>query len=229
MFNTMRDVPKTPKTHHEDLIWRCTISKNKKRVYVYPHPHFVDVGRGAYIHVSAKGDERGFKGYGGSTLFFTINPPSEELKEFAENHPKLVILKEEVNEEKGRVIHKIGLIGPWHTNGDALLNATGIDLTEEFLTFVVIAEERKHLSGGGNNIHENLKNILHQDSEFTLGKFSRGEIIAQEFANKLNKSVCVYIETQGGASSGTKDPSDKKEETTFSGEFSEEQGAAITA
>lgn len=87
--------------------------------------------------------------------------------------------------------------GPWHANPDSMYNATGIDLRDKSLTFVVVA--RKRIYEGYNAV---LEDILYIDKEPTLGNFSRYEGIAQKFADDEGKPVFYHSESSGGSSNG---------------------------
>lgn len=91
----------------------------------------------------------------------------------------------------------ITLHGPWHSNSNALLHATGVDLTRNHLTFVVIGMDR---DGFYNDLV--IKDVVYQDKDWIEGSFSRGEDIAVAVADKLNKPVVCYSESHGGSSCG---------------------------
>lgn len=88
--------------------------------------------------------------------------------------------------------------GPWHANSDALFNATGVDLRDKSLTFVVVALNRSY-----DEQHRAIyEDILYIDKEPTLGKFDRGDDIARKFADERGHPVACYRESSGGSSSG---------------------------
>lgn len=84
--------------------------------------------------------------------------------------------------------------GPWHSNADALLNATGVDLTHEHLTFGCIS-----LGIEGNMYTNNYKNVIYLDDNYINGDYSRIQNLAQEFANKLNTKVYYTQHSRGGS------------------------------
>ena len=57
--------------------------------------------------------------------------------------------------------------------------------------------------GGLNTI---MTDVLYIEKEPILGSFNRGEILAQEMANKLEKQVMYYSQSMGGSSCGPVKP-----------------------
>jgi len=133
---------------------------------------------GDLIHMwSPSKSKGGFQGYGGSTLTFPMEDGSEfECK------------------------------GPWHSNSEALLKATGVDLTEKHLTFVIISRGQEY--DGPKTI---LKNILYMDLKPMVGKFERGRELAKAFANNLGEKVYLYSKSDGGSSTGSVYPEEQEE------------------
>lgn len=108
----------------------------------------------------------------------------------------------------GRVMNfptKDGVIkiqGPWHSNSDALFEATGIDLRDKHLTWGLIALKRE----SERNSYV-FKDVLHLDPDGgVLGRFERIDELAQKFANSLDKPVAYYMRSHGGSSCGYKYP-----------------------
>lgn len=94
--------------------------------------------------------------------------------------------------------------GPWHSNSASLLEDTGYDATHKYLTQGIIALDcEPHSNKNGVTLH---KEILHRDEEPVLGDYHRIDIMAQEFANKLQKEVYCAVVSMGGGSSGWKKP-----------------------
>jgi len=98
--------------------------------------------------------------------------------------------------------------GPWHSNSDALFEDTGYDVRDKHETFVVVSEGREYLPNQGWN----MLNILYKDEQPEIGRFKRGEEIAQRFANELDKQVFLYCVTPGGSSCGSVKPDHTKGE-----------------
>ncbi len=151
-------------------VYKKAIGKSG-RIWIYSKGK----GAGSFIHVSAdlKENERGyqgFRGYGGSTLQFPLEDGTMEE-----------------------------LIGPWHSNCDALFNDTGIDLRKKHLTFVVISKSREYSKESYSSI---MKDVLYIDAEPQEGLFDRGILMAMEIAKKLNITVVCYKESLGGSSNG---------------------------
>jgi hypothetical protein len=87
--------------------------------------------------------------------------------------------------------------GPWHSNSDDMFRATGVDLRDKSLTFVVVAKSRTY--EGHATV---LEDILYADKEPTLGNFSRYKAIAQKFADDSQEPVFYHSESSGGSSNG---------------------------
>jgi len=87
----------------------------------------------------------------------------------------------------------IRLQGPWHSNSNALFQATGINVRNQHLTQVTISR------GKINNV---MKDVIVDflDDEPKLGLFDRGTKLAQEFVNFVEYPVCCYIKSSGGSS-----------------------------
>jgi len=116
------------------------------------------------------------KGFGGRTLSFTLEDGTIEK-----------------------------LNAPWHTNSGDLFNHTGIDLRGKHLTFVVVSKERKTIQTE-RGYTTKMVDVLYEDDTPIIGKFERGEIIAQKIADELQQAVYCYIESQGGSSNGLREP-----------------------
>lgn len=107
---------------------------------------------------------------------------------------------------------EVKLKGPWHTNCDALLADTGIDVRDKTLSFCVIAKRRVQETIPPSNIYSKtvLLDILYMDKEPVLGPYSRPEIqvMAKAMAVKLGHSIYLHKETHGGGGCGPVDPGD---------------------
>lgn len=95
---------------------------------------------------------------------------------------------------EGEILH---LKGPWATNSEDLLKSTGYDIRDKHFTFVVISEGRAN--EGYNTI---MKDVLYQDKDWTLGKFSRGDELAEKMAQERGKMVMLYSESRNGSANG---------------------------
>lgn len=92
----------------------------------------------------------------------------------------------------------ITLNGPWNTTADALYQDTGYDVTDRHYSFVVISLDYSQKKYEFNNY--TMEDVLYKDNKWLRGKFSRPQELAQGFANKLNRPVYLYRQTQGGVS-----------------------------
>ena len=133
------------------------------------------------IYVAANAEEnlggyKGFRGYGGRTLTFTL--------------------------EDGSTLE---LQGPWHSNSAALFADTEYDVRDKYLTFGVIGLDRSYGPGPGLN-PVTIKDVLYKDECWTLGTFDRIEILAQHYANLLDKPVVRFTKSKGGTSCGFTKP-----------------------
>lgn len=96
--------------------------------------------------------------------------------------------------------------GPWHTNADAMLKATGIDIRATHRTYGCVALKRVYRKDGIQEFH----GILHADTEPVIGLFDRLKNIAQTHADRLGHPVACYSESKGGSSSGWEIPTESK-------------------
>lgn len=101
------------------------------------------------------------------------------------------------------------LKGPWHTNSDDLYNNIGIDLRNKHLTFVVISESRNRIQIE-RRYYTKMVNVLYKDIKSTIGRFDRGEKIAQKIANKSQQCIYCYTQSQGGSSNFSIEPKEDK-------------------
>jgi hypothetical protein len=86
--------------------------------------------------------------------------------------------------------------GPWASNADALFRTTGIDLRDKHLTSVIVAKGRKADFRNGDEYLD----VMYYGVGM-IGKWDRGEKIAQDYANHLKIPVYLYIRSDGGSSS----------------------------
>lgn len=106
--------------------------------------------------------------------------------------------------------------GPWHSNADGLLNATGVDLTNEHLTFGCISLGIEYIKG---KMYSNYKNVIYLDDNYINGDYSRIKNLAQEFANKLNTKVYYTQHSRGGSVAHFYEPKKYKFEELERGSF----------
>lgn len=87
--------------------------------------------------------------------------------------------------------------GPWHTSSEALLEATGVDVTNTHRTFCVIAKRRTYVRG-----EPSFEEVLYKDPQPVVGRFERPEMLAkaEAFADTLGHTVYLYKESFGGSS-----------------------------
>lgn len=87
------------------------------------------------------------------------------------------------------------LKGGWHSNADALLNDTGIDMTKQYRMYIAVAEEFESRSP------EVFKPPLLYDNEF-IGSWDDAKGIIRDLAIKAGKPLAYKHWSVGGASSG---------------------------
>lgn len=93
----------------------------------------------------------------------------------------------------------IEIQGPWWSNAEALFSATGIDVRDTVLSFVVIG---RHIEYNRNG--DIIRDVVYKDDEPTLGPWTRYRTIAREVFQALTneEKLVVYHKTQGGSSYG---------------------------
>lgn len=94
------------------------------------------------------------------------------------------------------------LKGGWHTNSEHLLRETGMDIQDQHHTLVCIGLKR----GKDKYPHYGVADVLYCDEEPTLGRFNRGDLIGQAFADGLNRPVYCGSQSLGGGSYGWRWP-----------------------
>ena len=101
---------------------------------------------------------------------------------------------------------EIKLQGPWHTNSEALLAHTGVDIRDKHSTLLVIGKAVEYFKGDWNPL---IKDLVYCDEEWKIGRFDRKEEI-EEMLNKHQVPLFVYKESKSGSSSGWEYPGDTK-------------------
>lgn len=86
-------------------------------------------------------------------------------------------------------------MGPWHTNSQALFEATGVDVRETHSTICAIG-----LKLGDS--YMSVGDVFYLEKEYVLGRYERYEAIAERFANELQRPVYYNMRSQGGGSGG---------------------------
>lgn len=90
--------------------------------------------------------------------------------------------------------------GPWHTNSQHLLGATGLDITDKHRSKVAVGLKR-------GNEPMCVADVVYIEEENQIGKFNRGDTIAQKIADDLNTVVYCLRRSEGGGSCGPVKPS----------------------
>jgi hypothetical protein len=88
------------------------------------------------------------------------------------------------------------LKGGWHVGSDGLYKDTGVDVRGRCYTQVVIGEYYTHGKGWDD---ETIQDLLYYEEHPVLGSFSRGDSIAQGYADKFNHPVYYYNSSKGGS------------------------------
>jgi hypothetical protein len=90
--------------------------------------------------------------------------------------------------------------GPWHSNTDALLSQTGVDLTKCIITWGCIGTGRESSGSGYTTI---ITNLMHFDPFPLPGEFSRIEKLARQLSKAQDDRPLVYYsQSYGGSSCG---------------------------
>lgn len=84
--------------------------------------------------------------------------------------------------------------GPWNSNSDSMFKATGIDLRNHYLTFVVLGKTRSF----GKNLETIIEDVIYQDKKPTLGSYDR----YKELIKQYPEAKQYYMESHGGSCSG---------------------------
>ena len=93
--------------------------------------------------------------------------------------------------------------GPWHSNSDALFDDTGMDVRDMYLTKVILGLSGIKYQGGHAY---KMQDVIYQEDDYKLGKYKRGEELAQKKADEMGVRVHFWIESMGGAHGFFKDP-----------------------
>jgi len=156
------------KDHDRPLIWRavdCLPSARSGR-WLYP-VRYADGAQEPFphpateVHFHAPGSTSS-QGYGGRKMDFTLDDGSVEHTQ-----------------------------GPWHGSAESLLQDTGVDMQDKYLTFCVIGT-------GHERNPERVTGVLHQDVDYVVSEFDRPQKLAQQYADRLRKSVYLWAATAGG-------------------------------
>lgn len=91
----------------------------------------------------------------------------------------------------------VNLIGPWHTNSSALLQAVGIDLRDKYFTWGCIGTDRYF-----NNGNSGISNLIYIDKEPILGKYDRIDNLAKQLSEERQECLFYYRQTLGGSTLG---------------------------
>lgn len=98
---------------------------------------------------------------------------------------------------------KFVLYGGWHSNSGALLDETGVDLTQLFVTWGCVSLAVHYNTGVSAWVPATQCGILHVDPpEGGVGDFDRIKHIAERFADEFQRPVYYYSSSTGGASAG---------------------------
>ena len=92
-------------------------------------------------------------------------------------------------------------LGPWHSNAEALFIATGYDVRDKHLTYVVISRNRD-LTG----YNTTLQDVIYNDTIPQIGLYDRGQRLAQQIANETNEPLYFYTRSTGGSHCGKVEP-----------------------
>ena len=152
---------------NRELIYHKIVGKTK--TWVYPI-NALSPASGVHCSASSRENEpgyQGFRGYGGSTLTFSLEGGTKEK-----------------------------MTGPWNSSAEALFSDTGVDIRDQYLTYVIIAKKREQ----DQKYRTIFKDIVYQDKKPMLGQFHRGDLLARELARKNRvKKLYLFRHSMGGS------------------------------
>jgi hypothetical protein len=82
------------------------------------------------------------------------------------------------------------LKGGWHSNDEAFLEDTGIDIRDKHMTFVIVAKDR----ADGAMI-----DVVYYDEAPQIGLFNRAEKTALNMAKEINEPLYYFSRSAGGS------------------------------
>jgi hypothetical protein len=89
----------------------------------------------------------------------------------------------------------IDIQGPWWSNSDSFFKSTGIDITNEYLTFVVISRDRTY-----EKDHHTMIDVVYKDEAPVLGQYDRWkQVLKDVFSTIPDEKLFVYYESTGGS------------------------------
>lgn len=102
----------------------------------------------------------------------------------------------------------VSFIGPWKCGADALYEATGVDVRNQYLTLGIIALRRENGidTGRVRTSYHNFYDVLHVDADWSIGAYNRIDCMAQDFADTLGVKVWFSTVSKGGGHASWKDP-----------------------
>jgi len=85
---------------------------------------------------------------------------------------------------------RFSLRGGWHSNDEALLEDTGVDLRQLHRTFVIISRGREDGM---------MVDVVYHDEQPKVGYFNRGERLALEMARSMKEPLYYFARSAGGS------------------------------
>lgn len=106
----------------------------------------------------------------------------------------------------------LDLTGPWHSNSNALLNDTGLDIRHKHRGTVGVALglRRDPAGHGTRNFYPTYTDLVYLEED-TVGRFA-GDVlnkVGQEIANDLGETVYGFSQSTGGGSCKAFQPKNK--------------------
>ncbi len=77
----------------------------------------------------------------------------------------------------------INIQGPWWSNADSFRESTGIDITNEYLTFVLISRQRQYNHEDDSHTYID---VVFKDDELTLGPYDRYKHVLRDVFTVVN-------------------------------------------
>lgn len=90
-------------------------------------------------------------------------------------------------------------IGPWMTTAENMLKDTGVDVTSQYASRMVISRKVEYPKNSYAFMPDMI-DVVYYEEQFVEGPSDRADELAQKIVNETGEALHVFIETSGGAS-----------------------------